>query len=246
MPLKGQKMSEEHKRKLSEANKGKHAHLIGREVSEETKAKIAAANSRNKKGTKLSAETRAKMSEAHKAQMASLTPEERVARGAKISAAIRAKPHIYTEEQKKKMSEANKRYFASLTEEEQQQRTRPWIEALRQASLTKTTDTSIEIFVAEFLRQVGIEFIHPYKVGKFFEADFYIPVTNTILEVNGCYWHCCEKCGFNEGIPDKSAEQKRLSDKRRYGYFAKQGYKVSVIWEHDIKQNIFDRLINLT
>ncbi len=70
--LRGRKLSEEHKAKISKAHKGKklseetRAKISkvhkGKKLSEETRAKLSEAN----KGKKLSEETRAKMSEAHK------------------------------------------------------------------------------------------------------------------------------------------------------------------------------------
>lgn len=58
MDKRKQPQTEEHKRKISESNKGKHEHLIGRIVSEETREKIGLSNS----GKKRSEATKQKMS----------------------------------------------------------------------------------------------------------------------------------------------------------------------------------------
>ena len=76
---KGKPMSEESKKKLSEAHKGKSVWNKGKKLSEETKKKL----SETHKGKKLSEEARKKMSEAHKGKH-------------------------HSEETKKKLSEANK------------------------------------------------------------------------------------------------------------------------------------------
>ena len=59
---KGKPKSEEHKRKISEAKKGKKSGIYGKKLSEESKAKISEAN----KGKHHSEETKRKISEAHK------------------------------------------------------------------------------------------------------------------------------------------------------------------------------------
>jgi len=45
-----------------------------------------------------------------------------------------------------------------------------------------------------------------------------------IIEVNGCYWHECEECGFGEGDPK---EEKRI---QKFNGF---GWEVLTIWEHE-------------
>ena len=59
---KGKHLSEEHKKKLSEASKGEKNPMYGKHFSEESKKKMSEA----KKGKKLSEETKKKLSEAHK------------------------------------------------------------------------------------------------------------------------------------------------------------------------------------
>ena len=59
---KGKKLSEETKKKMSEAKKGKNHPMYGKKVSDETKRKMSEAN----KGKKFSEETKRKLSEANK------------------------------------------------------------------------------------------------------------------------------------------------------------------------------------
>ena len=83
---KGKHLSEETKRKLSEAHKGKSPWCKGKHLSEETKRKLSESHKGQKspmKGKHLSEETKRKLSQSHK--------------GKKLS-----------EEQKKKISQANK------------------------------------------------------------------------------------------------------------------------------------------
>jgi len=57
-----------------------------------------------------------------------------------------------------------------------------------------------------------------------------------IVEMNGCYWHCCEECGFGDVVlPNgKTAEEVREHDTLKHEIFEKYGYKTSVVWEHDL------------
>jgi len=138
------------------------------------------------------------------------------------------------------MSKAQKKYNASLSYEERVLNRQSFIKAGKEAAGQIIIDTRIELFVVAFLSKASIEFEHPYQAGPF-NVDFYIPAINTILEVNGCYWHGCEQCGFN----DEKARERRLGDKRRYGALAKQGYKIRKVWEHEIKQRDMDSLIRI-
>ena len=92
-PLYGKHLSDETKKKLSQAKKGKNK---GKTLSEETRKKIAQAH----KGKPLSEETRKKMSQAHKGK----TKSEETRK--KMSQAQKGK--TLSEEQKRKLLQANK------------------------------------------------------------------------------------------------------------------------------------------
>lgn len=88
MTPKGTKLSEEHKKKISEALKGKPNHWRGKKHSEETKRKIAAANKGKEtwnKGVPRTIEYRRKLSEMEKGKNGSnwkggITPKEKIIR----------------------------------------------------------------------------------------------------------------------------------------------------------------------
>lgn len=71
---KNKKFSEEHKRKIGEAQKGKPGHTKGKHLSEETKQKISLAT----KSQKLSEETKKRISESHKGKHWKLIGGKRV------------------------------------------------------------------------------------------------------------------------------------------------------------------------
>jgi len=102
---------------------------------------------------------------------------------------------------------------------------------------SKTKDTGPERAYERLLKKQGLRMNKDYfkqcPVGRC-HVDFYIKPWNTLVEVNGCYPHCCKKCGFNTesyGIP---AKQKRLQDFRRMLFLQSQGYEVKVVWQHDL------------
>jgi very-short-patch-repair endonuclease len=88
--------------------------------------------------------------------------------------------------------------------------------------------TKPEQSMAARLTEQGVVYEAQHVIGSFL-VDFYLPATNTIIEVNGCYWHGCRPCGFEAHNLKGQAR-----DKRKATYFAKHGYKLITVWEHDL------------
>ena len=59
-----------------------------------------------------------------------------------------------------------------------------------------------------------------------FCPDFVNKDNNKIIELFGCYWHKCQECGFGNG---------RTKDIGRLKEYKKAGYKVLIIWEHELE-----------
>lgn len=195
--------------------------------------------SRKAKGFTFSKETRAKMSEKRKGTTQSdaakqkhreayqydriNSPEAIAKRDAKRTGAKR------TDEARAKMSIAAKNRIACMSEEAKATYFDNWIEAGQVASKRTTKDSSIELMVEETLKASGIVYEKQYRVG-IYTADFYVPATNTIIEVNGCWIHRCQQCGWN----NHGAEEIRTKDARKLACLESKGYTVNVIWEHSI------------
>jgi len=97
----------------------------------------------------------------------------------------------------------------------------------------KNTDTKPELAVKAKLDElVAMGFIsgyaHPFNLNNKFFVDFYVPDLNTIIEVDGCYWHGCEQCDF--------PGRKKGGDKGRNAYILACGYKLEIIKEHELAQ----------
>jgi very-short-patch-repair endonuclease len=170
-------------------------------------------------GKKLSESHRKNMSIAHKG----IIPWNKGLRGFKRS-----------EETKVKMSLANKKV----------KRTKEWCEnisiAQRNKKLSKETiqkikearakqilpmrDTSIEIKIQNFLKQLGIDFLtHQYikDIEHSYQCDILIPSMSIVIECDGNYWH-----KYPVG---------REIDNLRTKELIKNGWRVIRLWESEIK-----------
>lgn len=101
--LKGRHFSEEHKRKISEANKGQVPWLKGKHMSDESRRKMSEVKKGDRNpmyGKHLSEETRKKLSEVHKGHSTSEETKRKIGEA--------NKGHIVSSETKRKISEAKK------------------------------------------------------------------------------------------------------------------------------------------
>lgn len=63
-----------------------------------------------------------------------------------------------------------------------------------------------------------------------FCVDVFIPTLKLVIFVDGCYWHACPEHFPNNKHPN--------SDNARIPYLTKCGYKVALLWEHEIKADV--------
>jgi len=85
----------------------------------------------------------------------------------------------------------------------------------------------------KLMQELDIEYVDQKIVGsKIF--DFYIPSINTIVEVDGNYFH-----GDEEMFPILNNMQKRnvKNDKFKNTLAIGMGYKIERVWESDLKEN---------
>lgn len=77
-----------------------------------------------------------------------------------------------------------------------------------------------------------------YQIG-WYTVDFANIEEKKVLEVNGCYWHCCQKCGF---LPKKKDQFTAVTkDKRIKTYLENRGWSLEVLWEHDVEKWIQEK-----
>lgn len=92
----------------------------------------------------------------------------------------------------------------------------------RKTQVLPTKDTSIEVKLQNFLKELNIKFVtHKYiKIEHGYQADIFIPSKKLIIEAFGTYWH-----HYPTSRPIDVLRCNELRDK---------GYKVLVLWENEI------------
>lgn len=102
-------------------------------------------------------------------------------------------------------------------------------------------ETNPERKVRETLNAFGILFEQEKPFFKKYYADFYLPKTKSIIEVNGDYWHANPKYYGSESNKKPLNEMQKRSIKRdqdRLKDFEKYGFRVFFIWEDEINRNV--------
>lgn len=92
--------------------------------------------------------------------------------------------------------------------------------------------TGIEAEVEKWLLDLGAEYKSEHPISRV-HVDFYVPVRKLVVEVNGCYWHGCKEC-VGQATPDQM--KKRRQDGRRYTFLRNAGYRLLILWEHEIEK----------
>jgi G:T-mismatch repair DNA endonuclease (very short patch repair protein) len=218
-PRKGVTLSEESKKKISKANKGRPSQMKGKKHTVESKQKM----SESAKGRKDSDETRKKKSIAHN------RPETK----RKNSEAHIGKKHSV--ESKQKMS-----VFQNKPETLQKNRDR------RAKQVFPKEDTKPEKTVQTILKKHEINFQKHFnfklKSGKNHQADIVIE-PNHVIEVFGDYWHFNPKKYDGESIQKMRKKEIKVKevwqeDKNIINGMEEQGYKVLVVWESELKDEL--------
>jgi len=99
--------------------------------------------------------------------------------------------------------------------------------------------TAQERKIHNFLKGYKIKHkMHPNIPGS---PDILILESKTAIFLHGCFWHKCPKC-FKEPATNRDywlpkIERNVIRDKENASLLRKSGYKVLVIWEHDVKKN---------
>ena len=97
-----------------------------------------------------------------------------------------------------------------------------------------------ERMIQSLLSINGIEYQKhkPFKIGKtYHQVDIFIE-PNTVIEVEGCYFHWCKECMRNKNATHKNIIKTINRDIQIGLELPKQGIKLIRIWEHEIKNNI--------
>ena len=114
----------------------------------------------------------------------------------------------------------------------------------------KSKNTKPEVIVRKYLHNRGYRFRIAKKElpGK---PDIVLPKYNSVIFVNGCFWHRHDNCKKTT-IPKKNIEfwkekfeNNKKRDQKNYEKLKETGWKVHVIWECDILMGHYEKKIIL-
>lgn len=88
--------------------------------------------------------------------------------------------------------------------------------------------SSLEDLVASIIP----EWERQYPIGPY-QVDFASPFSKRVLEVNGCFWHCCPECNL---CSEEMMRSTHARDERKIGYLTSRGWNVELLWEHNIQE----------
>jgi len=85
--------------------------------------------------------------------------------------------------------------------------------------------------------------MYPKIVGN---PDVFLAEENAVVFIQGCFWHKCPK-HYRQPHSDKKYWLEKIKrniarDKQSHKFLRQQGFKVLIIWEHELKD--IERIIN--
>jgi very-short-patch-repair endonuclease len=247
--------SEDHKRKISEANKGRPMNEdtkkrlleanLGRKFTEEHRKKISDHHKANgvgtwMKGRKLSKETCEKLRKNSTGREFSKQTRDKISKANKgLNNGMFARGHSI--ESKQKISDSSKDMWkdekirASILNHPDRAKNSRYgaLRAYEVLSEKGFYDTKPERDMEEILNKLQITYNHPYKIKDiehFYYADFFIPEYNLIIETDGIYWH-----NYPTYRDIDLIRNKELKDK---------GYNLLRFWEGKFDLDLVSKEIN--
>jgi len=106
----------------------------------------------------------------------------------------------------------------------------------RQVKRMDNNPTGCEAIMMELLDSIKVKFETQKIVhGKIY--DFYIPDKNTLIEVDGSYWH-----GYGLKIEEMNEIQLRAhkNDQLKDVYAKGLGYELIRVWEHELEDEKYE------
>ena len=140
-----------------------------------------------------------------------------------------------------------KTWDETYTEEQQDSLRNNLIEKLHERVENSVFSISSQVeldFIEKYIKPYTNNFKTQYYIPEIKQfCDIYIPEINTIIEVNGTYWHCDIR-KYKNGPINVTQKQKIERDNIKNKFLYDNGYKLLTIWEDDIKNNQ-EKLTNL-
>ena len=131
--------------------------------------------------------------------------------------------HLSKETKEKKSKALKGRKLEEFHSKEKVEEIRNKIKKSRAKQIFPIKDTSIEVKIQNFLKQLGIEFFTHQRMNikHSYQCDILIPSKNLVIECDEDYWH-----NYPIGTD---------IDHIRTSELLKSGFKVLRLWEFDIK-----------
>ena len=99
---------------------------------------------------------------------------------------------------------------------------------------------------AGMLDEMGVRYVYQAKLelgGKKRTVDFLVPDKKLVIEYRSCFWHACPihyrgvKGGIlGRGWWERKMRRNRERDKELERLLEENGYRLLVVWEHDMKK----------
>lgn len=92
--------------------------------------------------------------------------------------------------------------------------------------------SKLETMFEEILIELGEPYIHHYRFGNR-EFDFCLTEKNILIELHGCFFHSCPKCGK---AAKYSFQKKSVKNDKFKTKLVKESndYTLLVFWEHEV------------
>lgn len=108
----------------------------------------------------------------------------------------------------------------------------------RENNISPVKDTTIEVKLQEYLKQLGIEFfthIYMKEIEHRYQCDIIVPSRNLVIEADGDYWHGNPEMYSKKELSEKQNKQKE-KDNLRTKELIEKGYNVLRLWENKIRK----------
>jgi DNA mismatch endonuclease (patch repair protein) len=92
-------------------------------------------------------------------------------------------------------------------------------------------DTTIERLLQDELSSRGYAYYCHYPVKG--QPDISFPDQKIAIFADGCYWHNCKDCGFENARPERGNRDAQITK-----HLQSQGWLVLRYWEHEIRVNL--------
>lgn len=113
----------------------------------------------------------------------------------------------------------------------------------RVMSANRGKDTGPELAFRRALRRAGLSGYRLHWKKAPGRPDVAFPGKRVAIFINGCYWHRCPYCRYDLPKSNKVFWRKKFTankerDKKKKNLLKKEGWKVLVIWECQLKRSL--------